>query len=178
MTNPQAQNPPTSAPPALTYRGPNEVLINQAVVLKGSYDPLRIAKVVLAAEDKYPLEVTVDAQNRTWQVNLAQGFKTAGARWLRLKGTDGAGKLVDDKVINLNVSTNPLTVGQGLSLKVLRDTLFKLRPIDSSRLNAQQKVAVKAGQTFTVSRYGSMDGHLKVVLDPPIPPIGEFGYFY
>lgn len=184
MTNPQAQNSPTStpavasAPPALTYSGPREVLINQAVILKGTYDPLRIAKVSLAAEDKYPLEVTVDAQKRTWQVNLNQGFKAAGSRWLKLKGTDSAGKLVDDEVIYLTVSTDPMTVGQSLTLKVLRDTLFKLRAVDSARLNAQQKVAVKAGQTFTVSRYGSVDGHLKVVLDPPIAPIGEFGYFF
>ncbi|MEP0868619.1 C39 family peptidase [Trichocoleus desertorum AS-A10] len=183
MTNPQAQNPPStpavaSAPPALTYSGPREVLINQAVVLKGTYDPLRIAKVSLAAEDKYPLEVTVDAQKRTWQVNLNQGFKAAGSRWLKLKGTDSAGKLVDDEVIYLTVSTDPMTVGQSLTLKVLRDTLFKFRAIDSARLNAQQKVAVKAGQTFKVSRYGSVDGHLKVVLDPPIAPIGEFGYFF
>ena len=183
MTDSAAQNPASSpavvaAPPALTYRGPNEVLINQAIALEGTFDPLRVAKVTVVAEDKYPLNVATNQQTRVWQVKLDQGFKTAGARWLRLQGTDSLGKTVDSQVIYINVSTDPMTVGQALTLKILQDTLFKIRPVDSAKLNAQQKIAVKAGQTFTVKRYGLVDGHLKVVVDPPIPPLGEFGYFF
>ncbi len=183
MTDSAAPNPGTTpavatAPPALTSRGPNEVLINQALSLEGTFDPLRVAKITLKAEDKYPLTVTTNEQIRTWQVKLDQGFKTAGARWLRLEGIDSLGKSVANQIIYINVSTDPMTVGQSLSLKILRDTLFKSRPVVSSKLTPQQKVAVKAGQTFTIKRYGLVDGHLKVVIEPAIAPLGEFGYFF
>jgi len=95
-----------------------------------------------------------------------------------LRGIDRAGKTVGDQVINLSVSTDPLTVGQALTLKILQDTFFKISPTDSSRLNAQQKVLVSAGKTFNVSRYGYTDAHLKVELEQAIAPIGTFGYIY
>lgn len=167
-----------SAPPPLTYTGPGEVLLNQAITLSGGYDAKRIAQLTLLAEDKFPLTVTPNPAAGTWQVKLDRGFSTAGSRWLRLRGADSAGKLVGDRVIYITVSTDPLTVGKALVLKVLQDTLFKVRPVDSSRLNDQQKVLVKAGQTFNVNRYGVVDGHLKLELAQAIPPIGNFGYFY
>lgn len=181
MTNSSTQGfatPPASEPPALTADTPREVLINQPVVLKGCFDPLRIAKVALLAEDKFPLNVAINSAAKTWQVNLEKGFQSDGARWLRLKGLDSAGRLVDDKIIYITVSTDPLTAGKDLTLKVLQDTLFKVCPFDSARLKAPQKVMVKAGQSFTINRYGFLDGHLKVELMPGVPPVGGFGYFY
>ena len=182
MTNISAAdfaNPASAAAaPAVSYTGPQEFLLNQATTLNGKFDPKRVTKISLVAEDKYPLQVTVNASAGTWQVKLAKGFSLPGSRWLRLKGTNSSGKVVDNKVVYIAVSTDPLTVGQSLRLKILQDTLFKVRPVDSAALKAAQKVAVKAGQTFTVSKYGSVDGHLKVVLSPAIAPVGEFGYFY
>ncbi|TAE01338.1 MAG: peptidoglycan-binding protein, partial [Oscillatoriales cyanobacterium] len=82
------------------------------------------------------------------------------------------------QIIYITVSSDPLTVGKDLTLKIVSDTLFKVAPVDSSRLDNQQKILVKAGQTLAVSKYGFIDGHLKVVLDAAIIPIGTFGYFY
>ncbi|MGL5058458.1 MAG: C39 family peptidase, partial [Microcoleus sp.] len=169
---------PFNPAPNLTYQGPTEVLVNQAIVLTGTYDRQEAVKVEVIAEDKFPLKVTLNAISGTWQVNMREGFKTAGARWLRLRATNSKGNIVGSQIIYITVSSDPLTVGKGLTLKVVYDTLFKVAPVDSSRLNNGQKVLVKAGQTLAVSKYGFIDGHLKVVLDAAIVPIGTFGYFY
>ncbi len=163
---------------AVSYAGPWEVLLNQPVVLRGAFDPQQVVTVSLVAEDKYPLPVTPDYKEGTWKVELPRGLTMAGSRWLRLKGSDGNGKTIEDEIVYLTVSTNPLNVGQELSLKILTDTLFKLTSADSSQLNERQKVKVAAGQTFAVKRYGYVDRHLKLELEQPIPPLGNFGYFY
>ncbi|MGI0486792.1 C39 family peptidase [Pantanalinema rosaneae CENA516] len=173
-----AASPAAAVSALLTYTAPKELLLNTLTVLKGNYDPQKIAKVTLVAEDKYPLTIALDAGTKTWQVRLEKGFQSPGARWLRLKGLDSAGKELINQIIYLTVSNNPLTAGQSLSLKVLQDTFFKASPADSSTLTAAGKVLVKAGQTFTVSRYGYVDGHLKVELKDDIAPVGNFGYFY
>jgi Peptidase_C39 like family len=161
----------------LTYAGVREVLLNSPITLRGTYDPWQIAKVSLVAEDKFPLTVNLDKAAKTWQVNLERGFQAPGARWLRLKGLDSAGKEIVSQVIYITVNNNPLSVGQ-LTLKVVNGTFFKAKPLDSSRLSAQQKVMVDAEETFQVVRYGFVDGHLKVELKEPIAPLGKFGYFY
>nr|MCU0551119.1 hypothetical protein [Leptolyngbya sp. Prado105] len=163
-----------SAPP--TYAGPKEVLVNKPVVLKGSYDARRIRRITVMAEDKFNLGVTLN--NGTWQVAMPRGFSTPGARWLRLRGFDASNKLVENRVFHITVSRDPLTVGQALTVKLLRDTFFKVSTDDSAQLNNQQKILVKAGQTYTVNRYGFIDGHLKLDLASSIAPIGNFGYFY
>ncbi|MBD1827902.1 C39 family peptidase [Microcoleus vaginatus GB1-A2] len=164
--------------PNLTYQGPSEVLINQPIVLRGTFDREKTAKIEVIAEDTFPLSVTLNQQASTWQVNLSKGFSVAGARWLRLRATDSKGNVTGSQIIYITVSSDPLTAGKGLTLKIVSDSLFKVAPVDSSRLDNQQKVLVKAGQTFAVSKYGFVDGHLKVVLDSEILPIGSFGYFY
>jgi len=162
----------------LTYQGPTEVLVNGPIVLRGSFDRQQAAKVEVIAEDKFALSVTLNQQASTWQVNLPKGFSVAGSRWLRLRATDSKGNVTGSQIIYITVSSDPLTVGKGLTLKIVSDTLFKVGPLDSSRLDNQQKVLVKAGQTLAVSKYGFIDGHLKVVVDSAISPIGTFGYFY
>ncbi len=162
----------------LTYQGPAEVLVNQPIVLRGSFDKQQAAKVEVIAEDKFPLSVTLNQQASTWQVNLPKGFSIAGARWFRLRATDSKGNVTGSQIIYITVISDPLTVGKGLTLKIVSDTLFKVASLDSSRLDNQQKVLVKAGQTLAVSKYGFIDGHLKVVVDSAISPIGTFGYFY
>ncbi|WP_293124931.1 C39 family peptidase [Microcoleus sp. bin38.metabat.b11b12b14.051] len=164
--------------PNLTYQGPTEVLVNQSIALSGTFDKQEAAKVEVIAEDKLPLTVTLNQTVGTWQVNLPKGFSIPGARWLRLRATDSKGNIVGSQIIYITVSSDPLTVGKNLSLKLLSDTWFKVAPVDSSRLDNQQKVLVKAGQTLAVSKYGFIDGHIKVLLDSAISPIGTFGYFY
>ncbi|MBW4440531.1 MAG: C39 family peptidase [Plectolyngbya sp. WJT66-NPBG17] len=163
-----------SAPP--TYAGPLEVLVNKPVVLKGSYDANRIKRITVMAEDKVNLGVTLNSG--TWQVSMPRGFSTPGSRWLRLKGFDAGSKLIENRVFYITVSRDPLTVGQELTAKLLRDTFFKVSTDDSARLNNQQKVLVKAGQTFPVNRYGFIDGHLKLELGTAVAPVGNFGYLY
>lgn len=167
---------PRTAP--IAYSGPWEVLLNQPVVLKGTFDPQRVVKVTVIAEDKFQLNVVTDHKSGAWQVNMERGFTMAGARWLRLRGADGQGSTIDDQIIYITVSVNPLTVGQDLSLKVLVDTPFKATSEDSSKLDAQNKVLLKAGQTFGVTRYGFVDGHLKLELTQAVPPLGNFGFVY
>ncbi len=164
--------------PNLTYQGPTEVLLNQTIALSGTFDKQEAVKVEVIAEDKLPLNVTLNQTAGTWQVNLAKGFSTPGARWLRLRATDSKGNVTGSQIIYITVSSDPLTVGKDLTLKIVSDTLFKVAPVDSSRLNNQQKILVKAGQILIVNKYGFIDGHLKVVLDAAITPIGTFGYFY
>lgn len=166
------------ASPVLSYTGAREVLLQKPFVLKGNYDPRQLTKVSLMAEDKYPLPVTLNPTAGIWQVSLDKGFQAPGTRWLRLKGTNNAGKTVSNQVIYINVATDPLTVGQALSLKILQPTLFKAAAVDSSKLDDAQKASLTAGQTFTVNRYGFIDGHLKVDVTPAIAPVGSFGYIY
>ncbi|WP_017717655.1 C39 family peptidase [Kamptonema formosum] len=160
------------------FNGPTEVLAKQPTTLTGTFDPLRVASVELVAEDKYPLAVTLNRSQGTWQVKLSQGFQEPGARWLRLKGKDSTGLVVSSQLVNITVSKNATTVGKSLTLKTLKDTFFKVAPVDSSSLNSQQKVLVKAGKTFGVSQYGLAEGHLKITLSSPLEPVGNFGYFY
>ncbi|ERT05411.1 peptidase C39 like family protein [Lyngbya aestuarii BL J] len=162
----------------VTYEGPSEVLVNQSTILNGTFDPRVVTAITLMAEDRYGLDVVLNSTAKTWEVKLAKGFSEAGYRWLRLKATNSKKELVASHVINLTVSSSPLTVGEGLTLTITNDTLFKVAPFDSTSLNQLQKVAIKAGQKFKVLKYGWVDGHLKVLLNNAIPPIGSFGYFF
>ncbi|WP_413164002.1 C39 family peptidase [Capilliphycus salinus ALCB114379] len=162
----------------VTYDGPPEVLVNQPTILKGTFDPRLVTAISLMAEDRFRFDVILNSAGKTWEVKLAKGFSEAGYRWLRLKASNSKGELVASVVINITVSSYPLTVGEGLTLTITNDTLFKVAPFDSTSLNQNQKVAIKAGQKFNVLKYGWVDGHLKVLLNNAIPPIGSFGYFF
>lgn len=162
----------------LKFLAPAEVLVNQSTILRGTYDSSQGKTLAVTAEDKYPLPVNLDSESGLWEVKLSRGFNTAGTRWLRLQSLDSKGNIVDSKVVNIYVSSEPISAGKDIKLKLVKDTFFKLYPIDSSKLNNQQKVRVEAGEIFTVEKYGLVDGHLKVVLSNEISPIGNFGYFY
>jgi hypothetical protein len=135
------------AAPSLNYTGPSAVVAKKSTTLTGTYDPRTMAKIELIAEDKYPLNVQLNSTAKTWAVPLPNGFSSAGARWLRLRAIDRNGQVVDSQIINITVSPEG-TSAQSLSLKVNRDTWFKVSPVDSSTLNSQQKVMVKAGSNF------------------------------
>lgn len=160
-----------------SYRGSREVLLNSPTVLHGSYDASRVVKLTLMAEDKYPLPVSLQPSDKTWQCHLEKGFHAPGTRWVRLKGWDAKGQEVGNLVIYLTVSNNPLAMGK-LVLTTLQSTLFKAEPTDSSYLSDSQKAVVNAGQTLDVVRYGYVDGHLQVELKDAIAPVSKLGYFY
>ncbi len=170
--------PDSSTVTLLSYLSPAEALVNQPTVLKGVYDPNRISRVTVVAEDKYPLNVSLDRAAGIWQVNLPNGFTSPGSRWMRIRGLDAAGNTVDQKVSYITVVDDARTVGKPYILRVLSDTFFKVSSADSATLNSQQKVVIRAGQVFNVIRYGYVDAHLKVEVATAIPPIGNFGYFY
>lgn len=162
----------------LTYQGAKVVVVNEPVTLRGTFDSTKGQNIVVLAEDKFNLAVTVDIPNKIWQVSLAKGFNTVGSRWLRVQNKNKQGQVVENLIINLQVSPNNLSASSDLQLTATVDTFFKVNPIDSAKLGPQQKVFIKAGQRFPVSKYGLVDGHLKVVLRDAIAPIGNFGYFY
>lgn len=178
-------------PPLLTYTGPEEILYQTPVTLRGHFDPRSISTVRVSAEDKYPFTVVLSsplstlpntpqssAQLGTWEVQLSDGFYQAGARWLRLQGLGPTGVVVADQVVHLLICDSPLTVGEALSITVTQATFFKQRPSDSAELSDSQRVWIEANQGFTVQRYRYDEGHLLVELDAPLGAIGQIGYFY
>ncbi|NJO71897.1 MAG: C39 family peptidase, partial [Oscillatoriales cyanobacterium RM1_1_9] len=162
----------------ITYNGPSEVLVNKPLTLRGTFDPRVVTTITLKAEDRYPLNVVLNRSAGLWEVILPRGLQEPGYRWLRLRALNSQEKLVGTQVINLTVSPEPLTVGESLILTVLKDTLFKVAPLDSNSLKAEQKITVSKGQTFAVDKYGLLDGHLKILLKNAISPVGNFGYFF
>ncbi|MDY6939906.1 MAG: C39 family peptidase [Cyanobacteriota bacterium] len=164
--------------PSLSYQGPVEVRTGQPTVLQGTFDPSQAVAVSVVAEDKYSLPVSLDRNKGTWRVSLNKGFNDPGLRWLRLKSTNSSGGTVGSQLIYITVSSDSLTVGDSLTVKLLQNTLFKIAPIDSARLTSLQKIRLNAGTTVPVEKYGFVDGHLKVVLKSPVAPIGDFGYFF
>ncbi|MBP0002083.1 MAG: C39 family peptidase [Cyanobacteria bacterium SID2] len=164
--------------PTLDYTGPTEVLLNQPTTLTGRFDPENVATVSVVAEDRFALPVTLNRGDGTWGVRLDRGFREAGLRWLRLKGSDRNGATIDSQILYITVSTDPLTVGDELTVRTLRETVFKVAPIDSDRLAFDQQITLREGTTLEVRNYGYVDGHLQVRLKTSLTPIGEFGYFY
>lgn len=164
--------------PIIDFLGPSEFLARQQITLNGTFDPQKVAKVKVVAEDKYPLTVTLNPALNRWQVRLEQGFQEAGARWLRIEAIDKNGEVIASQIANITVTEDAQSVGRALNLRITSDTFFKSAPVDSSTLSAQQKIIIKAGQNFNVRQYGLVDGHLKVTLTTSVPPVGDFGYFY
>jgi hypothetical protein len=159
----------------LTYLAPKEVLVNQATVLVGTFDPKIVTTVSLVAEDKYPLSITLNTSTGLWSVSIEKGFTTAGIRWLRLKGTDKTGKVVSEQVVNINVNTQALR--SPFILVTLQQTTFKLKAADDATLNAPEKLPLQEGQVLGVNSFEFTNNYLKVELINPLPTIGKIGYF-
>ncbi|WP_017663118.1 C39 family peptidase [Baaleninema simplex] len=169
---------PLSLSPTLDYTGPTEVLVRQPTTLSGRFDPNQVTTVSVVAEDKHALPVTANSTAGTWVVRLDRGFQEAGLRWLRLKATNRSGAAVDHQIIYITVSTDPLTLGEELTIRTVRDTWFKVAPIDSDRLDIDRAIEIPADTVLPVRSYGYVYGHLQVRLKTSLTPVGEFGYFY
>jgi Peptidase_C39 like family len=162
----------------LSYTGPSELPLKTPVTLFGTYDPAQVQAVTVMAEDKYPFEVQLEAPQGRWMVTLSEGFYQAGARWLRLQGRDGAGKVIANQIVPLTIVAGSLNTSQDLMLMVRQDTLFKLQSKDSSALAASQTLVVKAQTRLKVVRYDYREDHLLVQLEAPLGGLGNLGFFY
>ncbi|WP_159787026.1 hypothetical protein [Sodalinema gerasimenkoae] len=162
----------------LTYLTPQQVLINTPTVLEGTYNPQQIAKVSVAAEDRFPLPVTVNASEGLWRVQLNNGFNQAGIRWFRLKGTNSDGQVVGDRTFHVTVSQKPLIEADDLKLTLKQRTWFKAAPSQSNQLADHQKIRLEAGETLRLRRYTLEGNHLGVELESRRSPVGTFGYLY
>ncbi|MEB3273382.1 MAG: C39 family peptidase [Prochlorothrix sp.] len=160
----------------LTYEGPAEVLVKTPVTFQGHYDRATIHHLSLRAEDQWAFPVILDPHTSQWHSNLDEGFYTTGTRWLRLQGTDATGCIVGEQVIQLLVSTEPLSVGQAIELEIRADTFCKSLPLDSALLRESQLMTLKAGQRFSLDRYGYTQGYLYVELSQDLAHLGRIGY--
>jgi hypothetical protein len=55
-------------------------------------------------------------------------------------------------------------------LKVLNDTIFKLRPLQSSVLPDQEECPESSGKIFELDEYSMVNDHIKVTLSAPLAP--------
>lgn len=162
----------------LSYTKPKYAIAGEKTVLQGKFEPNTVATISALAENKYSLPVNINPNTGIWQVVLEKGFQQAGLRWLNFRGLNSNSELVDSQLVYITVSEEPLSEGTDLKLTTKRDTIFKMTPADSGALNSQQRTKIAGDKTFAVKQYGFVDGHLKVLLETPIAPVGEFGYFF
>lgn len=66
----------------------------------------------------------------------------------------------------------------GASLTVVTDTFLKGSSLNASSLNDSQKLLVKAGTTYPIQGYASVNGHFRVKFQEEIAPVGLVGFFY
>ncbi len=74
-----------------------------------------------------------------------------------------------------DVSNIPIT---GAIVTVKTETFLKSSSQDASSLTDSQKIKVKAGTTYQISGYASVDGHFRVKFTSAIAPVGDVGFFY
>ncbi|PZU97146.1 MAG: hypothetical protein DCE90_08420 [Pseudanabaena sp.] len=67
---------------------------------------------------------------------------------------------------------------KGAIATVNRDTFLKVSAEDAANLSDRQKLLVKAGTTYSISGYASVNGHFRVKFVSPIPPVGDVGFFF
>jgi hypothetical protein len=168
----------TTSTSILTYLGPQEIEANRATVLVGSFDKNQVAAMNGMASNGTDLNVAINPSRGIWTISLDKGFEQAGTSTVQVKATDKTGKVIGEQTINIKVNPASNSSAPLFTLITLQDTQFKADTVPISNLNQQQKAELLAGQTYLVSDYELDDGHLKVVLNNPIFPLGESGFFY
>lgn len=71
------------------------------------------------------------------------------------------GKVTAEKLIETKVSDLPVSTPM---LKIMKDTVFKVKPIASSQLGDSEKFPISGGQEYSVLAYDPIRGHLRVAL--------------
>ncbi len=78
--------------------------------------------------------------------------------------------------------SNPADVSDipinGAIATVITDTFLKASSQNASSLADSQKIMVKAGTTYPISGYASVNGHFRVKFTSAIATIGNVGFFY
>jgi uncharacterized protein YvpB len=174
-----SNNAPVNAPapaPVQTAiaitQAPSEVVVNREIAIAGTADFTQVLQILVTLANDAPVAVQLNATTGTWQVKITAGLPTAMATFLRVRAIGANNQLLAELIVNILVK-NP-----DIALITKQATRFKSSPADSGTLPPNGKVDVEAGQTLEVLRYGSVDGHIKVLLKQPIAPMGAFGYFY
>ena len=174
-----SNNAPVNAPapaPVQTAiaitQAPSEVVVNREIAIAGTADFTQVLQILVTLANDAPVAVQLNATTGTWQVKITAGLPTAMATFLRVRAIGANNQLLAELIVNILVK-NP-----DISLITKQATRFKASPADSGTLPPNGKVDVLAGQTLEVLRYGSVDGHIKVLLKQQIAPMGAFGYFY
>ncbi|PZV14329.1 MAG: hypothetical protein DCF20_13105 [Pseudanabaena sp.] len=174
-----ANNSPVNAPApaplqtaiAIT-QAPSEIMVNREIAISGTADFAQVLQILVQLPSAVALPVQTNATAGTWQAKITAGLPNATATFLRVQAIGANNQLLTELIVNILV-TNP-----DIEMVTKQATRFKSAPVDSATLPANGKVEVPAGNNFEVLRYGSVSGHIKVLLKQPIAPVGEFGYFY
>ncbi len=162
-----------AAPSILTItQAPEEVLTNREIAIAGTADFSQVLQILVTLPDDTPMPVQTQNTAGTWQAKLPSGLSEAKASYLRVRALGANRQLLAEEIVNILIKP------PSISLVTTQATKFKISPADSQTLSPNSMVEVRAGQTFEVLRYGSINGHIKVLLKQPIAPVGEFGYFY
>ena len=169
----QGLGEPNRLPAAIAVtQATTEVLVNQAIAIAGTADFQQVAQILVTLPNNAAIKVQTNATAGTWQAKIPSGLPSPAAIYLRVRALGRDQQILQELIINV------LVRGQAIALTVKQNTIFKRSTADSATLPPTARVEVRAGQTFEVWRYGSVDGHIKVLLKQPIAPVGEFGYFY
>lgn len=153
-------------------QAPSEVVVNREIAIAGIANFTQVLQILVTLPNDAVVPMQVNPNMGTWQAKITAGLPTAMATFLRVQAIGANNQLLAELIVNVLVK-NP-----DIALVTKQATRFKASPADSETLPPQSKVDIKAGQTFEVLRYGTVDGHIKVLLKQPIPPMGAFGYFY
>ena len=161
----------------LTYLGPQEIEVNRATVLVGSFDKNQVAAISAAAGTN-ALNVAINPSTGIWNISLNKGFEQVGTSTVKVNATDKTGKVIGEQTINIKVNPAANSSAPIFTLITLEATKFKVKKVPEKNLNPQQKAEVPAGKTYLVTDYELADGHLSVELNNPISPVGKTGFFY
>ncbi len=132
-------------------------------------------KAAVKAGTKFLLNGYAIADNHI-KVNLAQAISPVGqVGYFFLPHVD---------LVKLGESldfSNPVVSDiqiKGAVLTVTTDTFLKASSQNATSLSNSQKIMVKAGTTYPISGYASVNGHFRVKFATAITPIGDVGFFY
>lgn len=114
-------------------------------------------RVNVAAGNQYDLK-TVQKQDKHFFVELAEAIAPVGS----------SGYFFAEHV----------RIESEAQINIVQDTVFKLRPVQSSTLTDEQKIGVRKGESLPLQMAQAWGSHYLVKLQQPLPPVGQTGYFF
>ncbi|NJK34741.1 MAG: C39 family peptidase [Oscillatoriales cyanobacterium SM2_2_1] len=173
--------------PHVSVSAPMTLRVLQRTIFKSSTAPSNLLadhqKAVVPADTELvlALEQTLTVENNHVQVRLGSGRSPVGTDgWFFLPHVQlwqlGA-PLAPQLLSGRSPSLNEILV-EGLTLTATRNTLIKAAPVESQELDADQKIALTAGDSYAVTGYAATAGHFLVRFVEPLSPIGSVGYVF